>query len=284
MPDGRIKQAHRRVSIRTKRVRKFPLFGEIVGLYWDGNDLGLGIIDRLNTDELLKIPIMESLRTTGDLEISARSDLQSWVLHRGEGRHLPSGYLWECYEGIARHLLETPLPAHLHPLRQYGRSAVAQANATLQDFPLEMVDLLLCQRSWLWRFHLNRAGQELAMKRIAALQVLLPTIIDRFIRHGALEPTARLTSSYVIGSYPWVPNPTDIDFLFIVEGEKDFTYLSSQQLKARDIQMPELPAGPAVETVGHETLLQACHEEPVPNAKRLALRYALLYGSALLAG
>ena len=33
VPDDRIKQAHRNVSIRTKRVRKFPLFGEIVGLY-----------------------------------------------------------------------------------------------------------------------------------------------------------------------------------------------------------------------------------------------------------
>ena len=48
--------------------------------------------------------------------------------------------------------------------------------------------------------------------------------------------------------------------------------------------MPELPALPALETVGHDTLLQAYHGEPVPSAKRLALRYTLLHGSALLAG
>ncbi len=178
------------------------------------------------------------------------------------------------------------MPAYPHPLQQQGRPSVAQATAAPHDFQLEMVEpqITLGQRSWLWRFHLNDAGRELAMERIAALQVLLPTIIDGFIRHGVLEPTASLRSAYVIGSYPWVTNPTDIDFFLIVEGEQDYTYFSSQQLKARDIQMPELPALPALETVGHDTLLQAYDGEPVPQAKRLALRYTLLYGSTLLAG
>lgn len=96
----------------------------------------------------------------------------------------------------------------------------------ITEIPLEALEAtrletLLAHRSWLWQFHADRAGRERALEQIAPVRVSLPTILDRLPRHGALEPTASLMSAYLIGSYPWVDTPADIDLFLVVNGERN---------------------------------------------------------------
>jgi len=144
--------------------------------------------------------------------------------------------------------------------------------------------LATLQRSWLWRFHANSATRERALHRIASLRMLLPSILDRLVRDDVIEPTARLRSAYIIGSYPWVALPGDVDLFLVVDGRRDVTAFSSETLAARGIHVADLSVPLAVEIVGYQTLLDASGGRSVPNARRLALRNTLLYGSVLLAG
>ena len=88
------------LRIKSVRRRTFPLVGKAVDLHWKGNDLGLGIIDRLNSDILIKHPIISS----GDITIRAHGYEKLWVMSY-RGVIVPSRELWNCYEAIAQHLL-----------------------------------------------------------------------------------------------------------------------------------------------------------------------------------
>ena len=88
------------VNIKTKRVKSIPLVGEVIDLHWKGGDLGLGIIDRLNDEQLLKEPIMRSR----DVTIAASGKYGYWSIST-ETREVPSRALWDCYQAIAGHLL-----------------------------------------------------------------------------------------------------------------------------------------------------------------------------------
>ena len=105
--------------IRTVHRKRVPFFGKVVDIRWQGNDCGLGIIDRLNEDSSLKLPIIRDR----DVSIEANPRRQCW----NHGPHsklypdfypvcscldkpVPSRDLWNCYQTIAHHLLETPVP------------------------------------------------------------------------------------------------------------------------------------------------------------------------------
>ncbi len=180
---------------------------------------------------------------------------------------------WEYIE-----VVDHPAQVELRPV---GRRISA---LTLEPTEATRLRTLLTQRSWLWQFHADCVEQERALERITNLQVFLPTIVDQLFRHGVLEPAVRLTSVYLLGSYPWVPRPADINLFLVANGEREVTFFTTEALIAREVQKPELPVGMTVEIVGYETLRQASRREPVPNAKRLVLCYTLLYGSVLLAG
>lgn len=60
VPDPRIEPNLTKVRIKSIRMKDFPLFGQVVDLRWKGKDIGLGIIERLNGDVLLKQPIISS--------------------------------------------------------------------------------------------------------------------------------------------------------------------------------------------------------------------------------
>ena len=144
--------------------------------------------------------------------------------------------------------------------------------------------ILLEQRSWLWRFYLNKAGQKRCLERIARLQTFLPDVMNDLVRNGILQSTDDLTSIYVIGSFPWVQDPADIDLFLIVEGDFNRITFTSKELREREIQLPQMEIGPSVEIVGYETLQRANLGYSVPHARRLRLRHTVLYGSVLLAG
>ena len=100
VPDPRLEPDSPGAQIKAVRVKTFPLFGRVVDLRWEGWDSDLGIIGRLNRDDQLKQPIMESC----DVTITAISDYSCWIMST-QTRDVPSGELWNCYQTIACHLL-----------------------------------------------------------------------------------------------------------------------------------------------------------------------------------
>jgi hypothetical protein len=88
------------LEIKSVRKKAFPLFGKVVDLHWKGKDSGLGIINRLNGDILIKRPIMKSR----DVLIRAHGKHGCWIISTLTNVP-PSEELWNCYQAIAQHLL-----------------------------------------------------------------------------------------------------------------------------------------------------------------------------------
>ena len=92
VPDTRLGPNSPWVRINTVRVKSSPVFGKVVDLRWEGNDFGLGVISRLNSDTSIKHPIMESR----DVTIHAHRVHRCWIIST-ETRDPPSLELWICY-------------------------------------------------------------------------------------------------------------------------------------------------------------------------------------------
>ena len=85
--------------------RTFPLFGKVVDVHWKGDDLGLGIINRLNGDISTKDPRVSSCV----LDIRPYPKHECWIISTKTGKGPPSEELWRCYQAIAQQLLDTAL-------------------------------------------------------------------------------------------------------------------------------------------------------------------------------
>ena len=105
VPDLRLGPNSPKLIIKSVRIKNIPLLGEIVDLRWKGKDEGLGIIGRLNSDTSLKRPIMIS----HDVYIQGYGTHRCWIISMPSDWStrwdVPSRDLWNCYQGIARHLL-----------------------------------------------------------------------------------------------------------------------------------------------------------------------------------
>ena len=105
VPDLRLGPNSPKLLIKSVRIKNFPLLGEIVDLRWKGKDAGLGIIGLLNSDTSLKRPIMVSR----DVYIQGYGKHRCWIISMPSDWStrwdVPSRDLWNCYQGIARHLL-----------------------------------------------------------------------------------------------------------------------------------------------------------------------------------
>ena len=108
VPDPRIEGTKRELTrlealrVKSVRVKNFPIIGTVVDVCWKGEDLGLGIISRLNGDGRM-VPLM-----SGDVEISAHPTVGCWILSTNM-KEVLSRERWECYQIIARLLLTTPI-------------------------------------------------------------------------------------------------------------------------------------------------------------------------------
>jgi len=91
---------------RSVRVKSVPLFGRVVDLRWEGNFKG-NLIKRLDKDVSLK----ESLiRLEEDITIISYPEYGCWTISPPSLSNqltTPSREQWDCYETIARHLLES---------------------------------------------------------------------------------------------------------------------------------------------------------------------------------
>jgi hypothetical protein len=94
--------------------KSFPLVFRVTEVYWKGKDKGLGIIDRLNGDILLKEQLMCERRIVGwlvgiiEVTIKLFYDRKNrcWII-RVYSVDSPSLELWNCFQQIAQHLLTT---------------------------------------------------------------------------------------------------------------------------------------------------------------------------------
>ena len=93
------------VQIRSVRVKTF--LRRAIDVRWKGNDLGLGIAQRLSNDEAIRGAIM----ATGDeVTVVAAPDHGCWLIRR-KTAVTPSLEQWGCYRAIAESLLRAPLQA-----------------------------------------------------------------------------------------------------------------------------------------------------------------------------
>ncbi len=82
------------------RVKRFPIFGAVVGIRWRGRGLGQEIADRLNADSILKLPLIMDY----SFKITSYPDHECWILSASE-RGVPSKDQWDAYRTLAGHLL-----------------------------------------------------------------------------------------------------------------------------------------------------------------------------------
>lgn len=99
------------LNIRVLRVKNFPIFGKVTDIQWQGEDHGLGIGLRLGNDLAIKSTIMEK-GFDGGLRIVANSNHRCWLIRHATfySSHIPSAEKWSCYQTIAKHLLQVPVP------------------------------------------------------------------------------------------------------------------------------------------------------------------------------
>ena len=188
---------------------------------------------------------------------------------------------FDQFIGESRHeVTATKYPAWIEMLPMGARIA---------PFPLEIVEsqaleAQLLSRSWLWRFYADEAAKERAKERIADLRIFLPEILDPLFRQGVLEADDRIKSVYLIGSYPWVAGPNDVNLFLVMEGEGEARLSTSEGLTAYGVRLPEQFTNLSLERAGYENLIRADRGEQVSHAGWMASRYHLLFGSVLLAG
>ena len=133
VPDRRVRSGGY-LELRSVRQRNASVYGRVIDLYWTANFVGTRVtatlkgewdedmedrlLDRINNDASLK----ESLiRLNEDITIRSVPNFWCWAISSGsyqenglglEARRLgPSREQWDCYEMIARHLLESSAEA-----------------------------------------------------------------------------------------------------------------------------------------------------------------------------
>ncbi len=125
-----VKKSHVRSGSPWWKYRALQRFGKVIEWRWEGNDFGLGIVDRLSQDVSIASAITDGHRPwethgrlwwfltvqevnprDGPVEIRAYPDRSCWMLTVRDAL-TPSRREWDCYQSIASRLLGTPLPVN----------------------------------------------------------------------------------------------------------------------------------------------------------------------------
>jgi hypothetical protein len=129
VPDHRVRSGGY-LELRSVRQRNASVYGRVIDLYWTANFVGTRVntsleeewdedmedklLDQMNNDESLKAGL---IRLNEDITVRSVPNFWCWAISSGsyqesglglEARKIgPSREQWECYEMIARHLLES---------------------------------------------------------------------------------------------------------------------------------------------------------------------------------
>lgn len=119
IPDRRLTPdyAHQ-IRLRSRKVRRYPIFGSVSSVRWEGQDAPFQVLAQLNGDTELPV----GLATAPDVRIWADGEYRYWVittpaghksilsiLHLGGRILVPKRHLWDCYRRIAECLLRATL-------------------------------------------------------------------------------------------------------------------------------------------------------------------------------
>ena len=97
------------ISIKTDRVKKFPIFGKVVDMNWKSNRKNLKLVNSLNNDTTIKKTIMD----TGNIEIRSYVEHGCWMIRVSNPilrSHRPKHSTkeeWICYLKITEYLLSS---------------------------------------------------------------------------------------------------------------------------------------------------------------------------------
>lgn len=122
VPDTRIGPGFPRVRVKAMKTdrgwwARLSFVQVDVGVRWEGEDYGLGIVQHLNRDLTVAKAIKDGQSwelvsevnpRDGPLEIRAYRD-SCWILTVKDAL-TPSKQEWDCYQSIASHLLAMPVP------------------------------------------------------------------------------------------------------------------------------------------------------------------------------
>ena len=128
VPDSRVRSGGY-LELRSTRKRSASVYGRVIDLYWTANFVGTRVVvnpeeewdddmeehllDRMNNDVALKTGL---IKLNEDITIRSVPNFWCWAISSGSyqesglshetKRLAPSREQWDCYEMIARHLLE----------------------------------------------------------------------------------------------------------------------------------------------------------------------------------
>lgn len=108
VPDPRLDSSSPNVKITSEPKHKFLLWGKVVDLKWEGEDARLGVVNRLNSDNLLKETIIKS---RVNVAINCHGNHGLWVISSDYDQFLspptniPLDDEWRGFLAIASHLL-----------------------------------------------------------------------------------------------------------------------------------------------------------------------------------
>lgn len=99
--DGVLRSDHgfTKFRINSIRIRKFPIFGTVIGVRWEGDDGGLDIFDRLTNDLFVRQAILDGS------EVAINANERGWKLSVNSDPEDPSKSEWDCFCAIGNHLL-----------------------------------------------------------------------------------------------------------------------------------------------------------------------------------
>jgi len=153
VPDSRVRSGGY-LELRSTRKRSASVYGRVIDLFWTANFVGTRVVvnpeeewdndmeerllDRMNNDAVLKTNL---IKLDEDITIRSVPNFWCWAISSGSyqesglsyelKRLAPSREQWECYETIARHLLEASVGGQTSI--DEGREAEEDRDTSLPD-------------------------------------------------------------------------------------------------------------------------------------------------------
>jgi len=102
--DTRVLSTSRKIQIKTIRKKKFPIFGKVIGVDWQGSDKDTNLAARLSKDEATKLLATR----VGNIEIKIQTkEFKGWTI-TVDRKFNPTIEDWKTLQTVADYLLSAP--------------------------------------------------------------------------------------------------------------------------------------------------------------------------------
>jgi len=154
--------------------------------------------------------------------------------------------------------------------------------ASIEPFDFQEMNTILNMRSWMWRYGRSWQYAVHASTKLDFIHSRIPAIVEALVVNKLVASAEDIMSIYLAGSYPWIDMPNDLDLVIIVNGERGFARVTSDNLKLPSEIEPGLKT--SFEITGLETLKRAARGEDVEAAQVTRRRLISYYGAIPIAG